>query len=252
MKNILFLVFLFSLVFNACNYQVNILPSGNTPEEVIKNNGDKISEFETYIVENTETKYDTSRMFDDYYLELKNSSFEKDISSHSKMPRNWKNCPVDNQSPVDIHSNEAKYFKVLQEPSHGNNFVGMIARSDGTYESIGQSLETTLYAGSTYAFSLFVSRSKQYVSLSRSTMKEENFNKPTILQVSGGFDCKSSNLLISTSIIEHTNWAEYILVFDVEEDVNFLLFEVFYEETGYPYDGNLLIDNISPIYKISK
>ncbi len=255
MKNIiLFQIIFFSIFFNACKYPITISGYSNTPEEVIINSVEKISEFETYIVENTETRYDATQIFNGiYHTEFENASFEQDLSGHSKTPISWKNCGDFHSSSVDIHGYRKKFFQVSQGANDGNNFVGMVTRTDGTYEALGQNLENSLDAGHTYSFSLFACRSQQYISRSKSSMKEENFNKPTILQVYGGTDCNNSKLLISTAIIEHTNWAEYVLVFDAEEEIEFLLIEVNYDSAAeFSYDGNILIDNISPIYKISK
>jgi hypothetical protein len=254
MKNILLLATLCLLFFNACKYPITISSYSNTPEEVIINSAEKISEFETYIVENTEKRYDTTQIFNGrYYTELENSSFEQDIPRYSRVPINWVNCGDVHSSLVDIHGYREKYFQVSQKANHGKNFVGMITRNDGTFEAIGQYLNNSLDAGYTYSFSLFVCRSQQYMSMSRLTRKVENFNKPAVLQIYGGKDCNNSNLLISTTTIEHTNWAEYVFVFDVEEEVEFILIEAYYDNlAAFSYDGNLLIDNISPIYKISK
>jgi len=253
MKNILFPIIFFSLLFNACKYPITISSYSNTPEEVITNSVEKISEFETYIVENTEKMYDTTQIFNgDYHTELENASFEKDFSQHSKMPIDWVNCGDFHSSPVDIHGHQQKYFEVSQKANDGNNFIGMITRNDGTYEAIGQDLYNSLDAGHTYSFSLFACRSQKYISLSRSSMKSENFNKPAVLQIYGGTDCTNAQLLISTTVIEHTNWAEYVFVFDAEEEIKFLLIEANYDNlASFSYDGNILIDNISPIYRIS-
>ena len=256
MKIILILLIFSSIFFNAC-YPITISSYGDNyatqQENEIQNNYNRLSEFETYIVENTAIQYDTSTIFNgEEYSEFKNPSFEIGLAGHSRNPTDWKNCGDVYESPVDIHGNSGKIFKVQTGPSNGNNFVGMVARDNNTYEAIGQALDYTLDGGSTYSFSLFAARSANYISLSRSTLKEKNFNKPVILKIYGGTDCKTPKLLISTAKIDHTNWAEYIFVFDVEEDINFILIEANYGNDGFPYNGNVLIDNLSPIYKISK
>lgn len=129
----------------------------------------------------------------------------------------------------------------------------MLTRNNGTYEAIGQKLNNSLDAGYTYSFSLFAARSKKYISLSKRSMQETNFNKPVVLQVYGGKNCTNAKLLISTAPIQHTNWAKYVFVFDVEEEIDFLLIEANYDDLeSFPYDGNILIDNISGIDIISK
>lgn len=254
MKNILLLTAFSFLFFNACKYPITVSSYDNSPEEIRENSVERISEFERYIVENTETRYDTTQIYNGtFHTEFQNASFENDFSQHSRMPLDWINCGDVYSSPVDIHSYRTNYFQVNNKASHGNNFVGMIVRSEGTYEAIGQELENSLDGGYTYSFSLFAARSKDYISLSRMSMKEENFNKPVVLQVYGGKDCTNAKLLISTRTIEHTDWAEYIFVFDADDEINFILIEAHYDSLeSFPYNGNVLIDNISPIYRISK
>lgn len=253
MKNS-FILFVIFILFYSCQPSSTISNYDNTLKEAIQNSTEVLSDSSIYVVKNTAIQYEDSLIHKgNFYTEFRNSSFEEDAVGHSLVPFLWTNCGNLKESPIDIHDYQSNIFQVKAEAIDGNNYIGMVTRDMGTKESIGQYLDATLYAGQTYSFSLFACRSQKYISLSRKTLKEANFNKPAILKIHGGNDCDNINLLASTKAIVHTNWVEYIFVFDVEENVYFLLIEADYENLEVkPYNGNILIDNISPIYKINK
>jgi len=70
-----------------------------------------------------------------------------------------------------------------------------------------------------------------------------------VLRVYGGLrPCEKKQLLAETSLISHTDWRNYELEFKVKANIYYLTFEAFYKTPVLvPYNGNLLIDNISPI-----
>lgn len=232
------------LILNSCNYRVNI----HQTDDSYHNEDIENEEISSLI--NTEYQ-DTTLDFSEGDIYFKNPSFEYGTVRYSSLPDNWRTCEND-QSPPDLHSNFEKHFNVTQSASDGKNFVGMVVRDDKTQENISQMLESPLENGSIYAFNVDLSKSQQLNSLSKTTMKLENFNQPTILKVWGGRSpCDKSNLLFETMLIDHLEWKTYTIEFTAQENHTYLILEAsFSTDEFYPYNGNLLIDNLSPIKKI--
>ena len=183
------------------------------------------------------------------YCYIKNPSFEEDISSHSLTPKEWKNCGDNFESSIDIHTSNG-WFQVRHSPVEGGQFAGMVVRDNQTREAIGQILDATLYGGTTYAFSFYVARAQDYISLSKTTLKEENFNKPALLKVKIGDDCTDMEIVGQTNLIESTEWERYMIIFTPSVNSDFLVLEAFYEDDFAIYNGNILLDNISPIVEL--
>jgi hypothetical protein len=187
---------------------------------------------------------------DTNFIYWANSSFEEDVGGHSTIPNQWAICRT-RLSPPDIQSNSQKHFKVTTNSSEGQNFVGMVVRDDNTFEHIAQRLSGRLEVDSTYEFDIDLCLSSQLVSLSRTTRKEERFDRPAILQVWGSNDICDENaqLFFETTAIGHFEWERYTIQFVPNQSYEFIILEAYYDENG-PYNGNLMIDNLSPIRKV--
>ncbi len=184
-------------------------------------------------------------------IPLKNPSFEG-LSSHSTVPNGWYDCGFPDCSPPDIQPNSA--FSVTKAPQHGKTYLGMVTRDDETWERVGQKLSKALTKGSIYQLDLFLARSEQYLSMSKLEDKLSNYATPTILRVYGGNQpCSRDQLLAETPLVVNYQWKPYTLIFEPNVDCNYLIFEVYYKTaTLFPYNGNLLIDNLSDIMMVVK
>ena len=180
---------------------------------------------------------------------LKNPSLE-DFARRSKPPIEWYFCGPSGESPPDVHP--CGSFKVNQKPIHGNTFIGMVVRDNNSWESIGQQLSQPLKAEQCYEFSLYASRSGQYVSYSREAGRVVNFNTPAIIRIWGGSQyCNHAELLAESSPIEQIHWESFVFQFRPTEDYNHFIIEAYYQAAlPQPYPGNVLIDKLSPIIPI--
>jgi hypothetical protein len=179
-----------------------------------------------------------------------NPSFEEDMGSHSTIPNRWAICRT-RQSPPDIHSNHQKYFDVKVNASEGRNFVGMVVRDDNTFEHIAQRLNGSLEKDTIYEFDIDLSLSSRFISLSKTTMNPENFNNPTVLRIWGSNDICSqeAQLLFETTTIDNHEWERYAIQFVPNDEYEFIILEAYYDGKNR-YNGNLMIDNLSPIRKV--
>ncbi|NUO03128.1 MAG: hypothetical protein HUU01_21160, partial [Saprospiraceae bacterium] len=179
-------------------------------------------------------------------IQFSNPSFE-DFARASNPPINWYDCGFQGETPPDVQPDPT--FNVTKEAYHGETYLGMVTRDNDTWESVSQQISLPLKKGGCYTFEVYLARSLTYMSISRISDKVANYATPTKLRVWGGFrHCDKKQLLAETRLVINTNWKPYRLFFEAIEAYSFLTFEAFYDTpTLIPYNGNLLLDNLSDI-----
>ena len=189
------------------------------------------------------------------FAELVNPSFEA-MPRVSKVPTGWMYCGPKDETPPDIHSGtEPEHaFGVETLPAHARTYLGLVTRSNGTWEAVGVGLLNNFQAGKTYWMSLQLARSEKYWSHDRVTRKPANYAEPAIFRIWAGYDmCDRNELLIETDPIVHTEWESYDFILRPSEAFDHLILEVFYAVyEDEAYNGNLLIDDISAIYEYTE
>jgi len=186
------------------------------------------------------------------YAYFKNSSFEIGNARHSTLAENWLSCRAFDESLPDLFSNRTRFFEVSTKAAHAFQYVCMVIRENNTFENIAQYLEEPLEWGVKYGFLVDLARSPKLMSPSKKTFEMENFNEAAILRIwAGSSECEEGQLLFETKPIEHTKWGRYWIEFTMEEDFDYLKLEAYYSNSSdFRYNGNLLLDNLSPIYKL--
>lgn len=194
-------------------------------------------------------------------VHLKNPSFEgvprAGISTYSGISAaGWIDCGAimfPGESPPDIHP--GNFFNVSKTAQDGRTYIGLVARENETWESISQLLSEPLKEGQCYSVNLHLSRSDNYVNRQTNNPNEvvKTQSKALVLRVYGGLrPCEKKQLLAESELISHTNWKNYSFDFEVNSNIYYITFEAFYKTPVLlPYNGNLLIDNISPITRIA-
>ena len=187
----------------------------------------------------------------DGVIHLRNPSFE-DTPQHSISPKDWQNCGFPSESAPDVQPNGG--FSVNKPAYDRTSYVGMVVRDNDTWESIGQQLSDSLRKGQAYAFSLHLAQSETYISSSRIKPVQVNYNTPCKLRIWGGNSlCHKKQLLAESQPINHHEWMEYTFQFIPNEDYQYFILEAFYDvPVLLPYNGNILVDNASPIIQIDK
>ena len=168
------------------------------------------------------------------------------------MPKYWIDCGFRGETAPDIHPVLGGNFTVSKTPADGNTYLGMVVRDNETWERIGQKLPKKIKAGKCYKFSVVLARSETYFSQSRVTAKAANYVTPCALQVYGGSEyCQRNELLATSTLVRNTGWLEYELSFEASENHNYIMLEAFYKKPVlFPYNGNILVDDLSPIFEI--
>jgi len=161
-----------------------------------------------------------------------NASFEGEPRD-ATIPRGWFICK-EGTTP-DILPGP---WGVYTEASHGETYVGLITRENGSWEAIGQRLTDKLSKGQCYEMTLDIARSETYA----------DYHDPISLRIwIGRSKCDRDQLILETKPVRHTEWRTQDIRFVPESDMHYILIEAFYKEGPFSYKGNILIDNISVI-----
>jgi len=182
-------------------------------------------------------------------IPLTNPSFEG-IPKCCEAPSGWYNCGESGESPPDI---QPGFFQVTKAPSHGDTYMGLVVRDNETWEAVGQRLPQPLENNECYEFSVDLCRAELYLSLSRTTGDEVNYASPAKIRVWGGMGyCDKREMLYETPLITTTRWLTYTFrIHPKKGSYPFLLIEAYYKTpTLFPYNGNILLDNATPIKQI--
>lgn len=184
-------------------------------------------------------------------LRLKNPSFEKDRPRAGVVPTDWLDMGAPTETPPDIQPGQ---FGVELPAQHGKVYLGLVVRDVGTWEGVGQRLSGFLKKDSAYTFSVWLARSNGFISISKLTGKEARYNNPTVLKIWGvNAETQQEELLAQSVPVGHSQWTLYTFalrptVADFDE-INLM---AYYAEGFEQQNGNLLLDNCSPIVKITE
>ena len=188
-----------------------------------------------------------------FTIEILDGSFEDGIEGMGANIPFWFSCntgkiQIDRASP-DLHCDTTSFFGVKGLAAKGYKFVGLVVRDDGTCEGIGQHLLNYLSPDTTYTMTIALARSDNYYSVNRVAKREIHFNRPAKLQVWGGTDfCDYSELLGETELVMDTEWKNYKFKFQPNAEYDFITLQAKYHEPALiPYNGNILIDDVSNI-----
>lgn len=189
-------------------------------------------------------------------IRLINPSFEGvpgEGGNGNRLPDGWYDCGFPGETPPDVHPKEGPgAFQVTKAPFNGKTYIGLVVRENDTWEMVSQRLSGALQAGKCYEFSMSLTRSEVYMSLSRVSNTEVNYAAPVKLRIWGGSSyCNRAELLAESSLVVNTRWLAYNFRFEPKQTHSYIIFEAFYKTpTPFPYNGNLLIDNASDIYPV--
>ncbi|MEM9549283.1 MAG: hypothetical protein AAGA77_25140 [Bacteroidota bacterium] len=167
-------------------------------------------------------------------ITLVNPSFE-DEPSDATTPQGW--FPCEELTTPDIFPG---FWGVYNEPSHGNTYVGIITRENGTFESFGQRLSHTVKEKTCYYTSIDLAHSIIY----------SGYNQPIRLRVYlGKSKCSKDQLIFESPIIKQMAWKTFKIEFNPDDNYDFIILEAYYRDGRFSHKGNILIDNLRPILR---
>lgn len=179
-------------------------------------------------------------------------------SDINRGPRGWQDCGAPGETPPDVQPNpdiafgEPGYFDVTMKAQHEGTYMGMVVRDNDTQEAVSQRLTTPLEAGKCYELTMYLARSPKYISQSRKALQPVNYTEPIKIRIYGGSGyCMKTELLDETPLVKNTSWKQYKLRFEPTTNHRFILIQAFYKTpTLLPYNGNVLVDNLSDIVPV--
>lgn len=178
-----------------------------------------------------------------------NPSFE-DVPRAGQAPMGWYNCGAAQESPPDV---QPGVFQVVKPPSNGSTYLGLVVRDNETWEAVSQRMSKSLERNQCYEFSMDICRSETYISLSKTTNQEVNYTTPVKLRIwAGNGYCDRAEMLYETPLVVNTRWLKQdIRLTPKKGNYNYIIFEAFFKTPSpFPYNGNLLLDNVSPIRQV--
>lgn len=181
---------------------------------------------------------------------VKNSSFEGEQGA-SKVPESWQHCgKLTDESIVDVQPGS---FGVRLVPFSGKSYIGMVGNEDGSVEAISQALYAPLRSGRCYRLSLYLAKAEKYQTQAKLTTQLSLFDKPLKFVIWGATSdsciLEADNWLAETKPIHHNGWKKYVFYIQPPKDYPILVFQVGHVD-GKVYNGNILVDNLSPIYPV--
>lgn len=179
---------------------------------------------------------------------LENQSFE-DIPRAGMPPSGWLDCGPAGETPPDVQPYGG--FRVTRTPQNGNTYLGMVTRDNNTWESVGQRLSKPMRQNQCYDFSFYAARSGTYESATkRNQMVLVNFSRGVTVRIWGGNTLgERAEMLANTEVIENTEWQNIkVKLTPTKRDYQYICIEAYYKTPVLlPYNGNVLIDNLSAI-----
>lgn len=161
-----------------------------------------------------------------------NPSFE-DKPSDATIPKGWLAC-----QPSTTPDILPGFWGEYGEAQHGNTYLGIITRENGTYESIGQRMSASLKEGGCYRFSIDLAHGKVY----------SGYNLAIKLRIYIGKNkCDKDQLVYESETITNEEWKKHFIEFNADSDYDYIILEAFYQEGQFRHKGNVLIDNLSNI-----
>lgn len=204
----------------------------------------------TQVLNNSEedTDLDRKSVWNEDVIYLKNPSFEVAQSQESVMPSGWINMGDVMETPPDV---QPGLFEVKLAPQDGLNYMGLVVRENNTVETIAQRLNGVLKKGTAYSFSVYLTRSSEYTSMTKLRQTAVNFNAPTVLKIWGYNGAGQKELLAETSAVTESQWLKYDFILrPTVTDFDELRLMAYYALGSNKTNGNLLIDNCSEILKL--
>jgi hypothetical protein len=167
--------------------------------------------------------------------EFDNPSFEGEPQD-ARVPEGW--FPCQPGTTPDILPGP---WGVYNDAENGETFLGLITRQDGTWESIGQRLLMPLERNECYFFFISLAKSDTYT----------GYTGNARLRIWGSNEkCGFDHLIYDSGTVKNVDWKKHKVNFSTESSIRYISFEVYYlEGSQTAYKGNILLDNLSPIYK---
>ncbi len=183
-------------------------------------------------------------------ISLKNPSFEG-IPRTGLLPKGWINCNENPEILPDVHPSGS--LGVNKRAVDGDTYIALLTDENGGLEKVSQQLSKPLKANQCYFFKLSLCRTSKYKSLTRILGEEKAYNTPIRLTIWGANEvCEKMDKLAESNEVYNTNWLDFVFTFQPEKEYKYIILQAGSEDHVYADEnGNILVDNASPITPLS-
>jgi len=200
-------------------------------------------------------------------IELYNPSFE--LAPIYFLPFGWEDTAGEITTWVRAHPYQKPRYRSIngpvvqiysgmyaQEPPtkkkavHGERYLSLLASEKKKRQQVSQHLAGLLKRDSIYSFSLHMARSKEFWENLESRDQQADYKNPLRLRIWGGTkETPNAELLAVSPSVVSTDWRKFDFVLQpLEGDYDWITLEAWYvSDFGEPYNGNILLDNLSAI-----
>ncbi|MEZ4943400.1 MAG: hypothetical protein R3D58_21165 [Saprospiraceae bacterium] len=184
---------------------------------------------------------------------LQNPSFEISTVNCNEMPHAWEHCGSSTELPPSI---QPGCLGVSQAAFDGERYMSLVTRKNENIDRICQVLpeDSRLQKDSLYTMRVYLAHSRDLRMAGSDQKWKKWYNEPAALRIAGYNSAANAVELLAVSpVIDHEDWIGYDFTFSPEHrGYDVILFEAYFSWYGSgAANGNLLIDSISPIIKIS-
>ncbi len=184
-------------------------------------------------------------------IPLDNPSLE-DFPRANTAPVGWHDCRTSAYTAPSVLPLPRSLMRVRLAPAHGQSYVGLPIRKDGSAAAIGQRLPMPLLPERCYAISMSLARSPRYHLILPNNYTPINHADPVVLTLLGGRDsCARAQLLGETPVVPQPHWRRYRLYFRPDDTVTHITLQPWYmPHRESDYGGHVLIDHFGPIVPV--
>ncbi|GEM_PF-4558289 len=184
-------------------------------------------------------------------IPLDNPSLE-DFPRLNTTPVGWYDCRTAAYTAPSVLPLPGALIRVRLMPAHGQSYVGLPLRKDGSAAAISQQLTQPLLPGQCYQINMSLARSPKYNLILPNNYTPINHADPVVLTLLGGRDsCGRDQLLGETSVIPQPHWRRFRIYFSPRDTVTHLTLQPWYlPHRKKNYGGHVLVDHLGPIVPV--
>lgn len=205
-------------------------------------------------------------------IELYNPSFE--LAPVYFLPFGWEDTAGEITTWVRAHPYKKPKYKSVNGPvvqvysgmyalepptskraMHGKHYLSLLASELKKRQQVSQRLTGLLKQDSSYTFSLHMARSKHFWENLTQEGKQVDYKNPLRLRIWGGLkENPNAELLAESPSVVSTDWRKFDFVLrPLDGDYDWITLEAWYvSDFGEPYNGNILLDNLSAIEMLAR
>lgn len=184
-------------------------------------------------------------------IKVPNAGFEQHSSKYETADH-WIKCHNGYRTRPRLISNSNQRHNINKFAWEGKSFIGLTTQDDGSRQIMSVELAREMKANTCYEMTVWLAKSSVYDYYDHALSSGVDHTHPVRLKIYGGDRvCRPTESLASSPVVEHESWTAYTFYFKPTQKISVLSFRADYESGYNPYNGHILLDDISMIEKIN-